>query len=124
MEVLLTGESTGAGYEDETLTIEQTRDIWNKLSNLESSIGVVSSSVITVQGTLEHVADDFDRIEKLLGELEKILYGKGAQPSMSILTRMNSLEQKEASRENTLRWLWGIIAALIVDAARNLFGVG
>ncbi len=110
--------------EGEELTHDQTRDIWNKLGSLESTISHLATSLVGVQAGVEHVSEDFDRIEKLLAQLEGILYGKGSTPSIAILSRVVALEQQEKTRQIMLRWLWVAIAGLSLDSVRRFLGMG
>ena len=123
----MNGTSNDSGDKDgcgESMTDEASRDLWKKLSELEKSFVAVSTSVSGFKITLEHIDEDFDRIEKLLGQLEVLLYGKGQQPGISLITRIIELEKSEERRQRGLLWVWAAIIGLIFDGLRKLFGFG
>jgi hypothetical protein len=105
------------------MTDEAIREIYKKLSHVESSVGDVRSNIGNLKVMLEHMNGDFDRLEEMLESLERIMYGKGATTPVGMLTRIVHLERLEERRQAMIRWLWIAIGGLIIEGAIRLIQV-
>jgi len=98
-----------------TLEPDVVNQIYLKLNSVEGNVGEVRASIGNLKTMLEHMDGDFDRLEGMLGDLEKILYGKGDHTAIGFLSRLQLLETAEKKREQMMLAIWVAIIGLVAE---------
>lgn len=96
------------------------REIYQKLNTVEASVGDVRTNIGGLKVMLEHINEDFDRLETVLNQLERILYGKGEASAVGLLTRLIQLEKSEERRQAMFWWIGTAVGGLVLKAVFEL----
>lgn len=99
-----------------TLDEHTVREIYNKLNSVEGSVSDVRNTITSLKTILEHMDGDFDRLENMLNQLERILYGKGETSSAGLQARILAIEKAEEKRQTMWTAVWLAIIGLVAEA--------
>lgn len=113
------------GKETEVVTLheDEVRRIYQKLESVQSEISGLRTDIAQIKIGLEHGEDDLSRLDKVIKDLDRILYGKGDTTAEGIVTRISNLEKAESKRQAILRWLLGGVGLLGLEAIARFVGL-